>query len=335
MRLELRSVPLRVGIALALVGCAGNGAPSGTVVDVAGATGRAATLASALDAAGLAASLRGSGPYTLFAPTDEAFAALPAGMTEELLRPENRARLTEILAYHVVPGEIATGEVDGAARRLTALNGAPLDITRIDDRVYVDHDAEIVRPDLRAGNGVVHLVDHVLLPPEPIAAAAVGRTVEAVATVEAIDPARRTVTLSGEDADTVTVRVGENVRNLERIEVGDRVVARYGEAVAVGIGPPGRPPVAPAEVTTATARAPAGDMPAGAVAESLTATVRVERVDPAAGRVWLRGPSGVLRVRTVEDPELRRFVGTLKPGDEVDVSYTEAVMVSVEPVAPS
>jgi uncharacterized surface protein with fasciclin (FAS1) repeats len=335
MRLELQSVRLAASIALALTGCAGGGAPSGTIVDVASATGRAETLTSAIDAAGLAATLRGSGQYTLFAPTDEAFAALPAGMREELLKPENWARLAEILNYHVVPGEIPTSEVTGAARQLTTLNGAPLDITRIGGRVYVDYDAEIVRPDLRAGNGVVHLVGDLLLPPEVIVApVAVGRTVETVATVEAIDPARRLVTLRDEGADTMTVRVSEDVRNLEQVKVGDRVTVRYLEAVAVGIKPPGRLPVAPAEVTTATARAPVGDMPAGAVVENVTATVRVERVDPATGTVWFRGPSGVLRARTIEDPEVRRFVGTLKPGDEVDVSYTQGLVVSVEPVAP-
>jgi uncharacterized surface protein with fasciclin (FAS1) repeats len=338
MRLTVRSGSLATTFALALSGCAGTGASPGTIVDVASGAGRVGTLSSAIDAAGLAATLRGPGPYTLFAPTDEAFAQLPAGVAEELLRPENRSRLTDILTYHVVPGEIPTAEVSGAVRPLKTLNGAPLDITRIVDRVYVDYDAEIVRPDLRADNGVVHLVDDVLLPPEQVvvapASVAVGRTIGAVAVVEAIDPPRRLLTLRGEDGEVVTVRVGEDVRNLERIRVGDRVVARYREAVAVGIKPPDRPPVVPAEVTTATARAPVGDMPASLVAGNVTATVQVERVDPATGTVWFRGPSGVLRVRTVEDPELRRFVGTLEPGDEVDVSYTEAVAVSVEPAAP-
>jgi uncharacterized surface protein with fasciclin (FAS1) repeats len=134
------------------------------IVETAVAAGSFETLAAALDAAGLVATLRGDGPFTVFAPTDAAFARLPEGTVESLLRPENRDRLTAILTYHVVPGRVTAEEVVRLDRAAT-VNGAEVRIRTRDGGVQVD-DADVVTTDVFASNGVIHVIDEVLLPPE-------------------------------------------------------------------------------------------------------------------------------------------------------------------------
>lgn len=135
------------------------------VVEVAADETNLSTFAQAVDAAGLTQTLSTEGPYTVFAPSDEAFAALPEGTVDELLKPENREILTQILSYHVVPEQlessaITTGSVD-------TVEGAPLNVA-VDQgtKEVTVNSAKVVRPDLQANNGVIHVIDQVILPPD-------------------------------------------------------------------------------------------------------------------------------------------------------------------------
>ena len=132
------------------------------IVDTAVAAGQFNTLAAALAAAGLVDTLKGNGPFTVFAPTDEAFAALPAGTVENLLKPENRDKLVAILTYHVVPGRYPAGRV-GTLDEAPTVNGDSIDIVAADGGVMVD-DANVVKTDISATNGVIHVIDKVLMP---------------------------------------------------------------------------------------------------------------------------------------------------------------------------
>ncbi len=133
------------------------------IVDVAIGAGTFNTLVAAVQAADLVDALKGEGPLTVFAPTDEAFAALPEGTVESLLLPENKELLTSILLYHVVSGSVMAADVvelDSA----TTLNGDSIAISVSDSGVMIN-DANVVQADVAASNGVIHIVDAVLLPP--------------------------------------------------------------------------------------------------------------------------------------------------------------------------
>jgi uncharacterized surface protein with fasciclin (FAS1) repeats len=137
-------------------------AASADIVETAAAAGQFETLAAALEAAGLTDTLKGDGPFTVFAPTDEAFAKLPAGTIESLLKSENRDQLVAILTYHVVPGKVTAAEV-ATLDEATTVNGADLTIEASGSSVKVD-DAEVITADVAASNGVIHVIDTVLLP---------------------------------------------------------------------------------------------------------------------------------------------------------------------------
>ena len=132
------------------------------IVDTAVAAGNFTTLAAALEAGGLVGTLKGEGPFTVFAPTDEAFAKLPAGTVENLLKPENKDQLVAILTYHVVPGEVGAAEVVKLSSAST-VNGEKVDIRVENDTVFVD-DARVVTADVDASNGVIHVIDTVIMP---------------------------------------------------------------------------------------------------------------------------------------------------------------------------
>jgi len=132
------------------------------IVATAKSTGTFNTLVVALDAAGKTAMLEEKGPYTVFAPTDEAFAKLPKGTVEGLLKPENKEKLGAILAYHVMKGEVMAKDVK--TMMAPTANGAKLDIKLKGDTVMVN-DATVVKADVKASNGVIHVVDKVLMPP--------------------------------------------------------------------------------------------------------------------------------------------------------------------------
>ena len=132
------------------------------IIDTAVSAGNFKTLAAALDAAGLIDTLKGDGPFTVFAPTDEAFGKLPAGTVESLLLPENRDKLVSILTYHVVPGSVTSGQVATLSEAAT-VNGQMVDISVADSKVMVDN-AHVVAVDIMATNGVIHVIDSVILP---------------------------------------------------------------------------------------------------------------------------------------------------------------------------
>ena len=133
------------------------------IVDTAVAAGSFTTLAKALTAADLVATLKGPGPFTVFAPTDEAFAKLPPGTLDNLLKPENKAMLRRVLTYHVVPGKVMAADVV-KVRSAKAVSGDTLSITVSGGTVMVDR-ARVVKTDIVASNGIIHVLDAVLLPP--------------------------------------------------------------------------------------------------------------------------------------------------------------------------
>ena len=132
------------------------------IVDTAVAAGNFTTLAAALTAAGLVETLKGPGPFTVFAPTDAAFAALPAGTVEDLLKPENKDKLIAILTYHVVPGAVMSKDLTEGMMAKT-VNGAEVTIT-LEGGAKVNG-AVISTADIVASNGVIHVIDSVILPP--------------------------------------------------------------------------------------------------------------------------------------------------------------------------
>jgi transforming growth factor-beta-induced protein len=136
-------------------------ASAADIVDTAVA-GNFKTLVAAVKAAGLAETLKGPGPFTVFAPTDEAFAKLPAGTLEALLKPENKARLQSILLYHVVPGKVMSQEVVKLDSAKTA-EGRSLAIKTMDGGVMVNN-ARVTKTDIETSNGVIHVIDTVILP---------------------------------------------------------------------------------------------------------------------------------------------------------------------------
>ena len=137
-------------------------ADSKDIVDTAVSAGSFKTLAKALDAAGLVQTLKGSGPFTVFAPTDEAFAKLPAGTLEQLLKPENKTQLQRILTYHVVSGRVLAADVV-KLRTAKTVSGDSVAITARDGAVKVDN-ANVVKTDIAASNGVIHVIDAVIMP---------------------------------------------------------------------------------------------------------------------------------------------------------------------------
>ncbi len=152
-------------VAATAVGLAAGGARAAEndIVDTAVAAGQFKTLAAALGAAGLVDTLKGAGPFTVFAPTDAAFAKLPAGTVDSLLKPENKAKLTAILTYHVAPGAVMAAQVVKLKEAKT-VNGAKLMI-RADGGTVKVNDAKVTAPDIVASNGVIHVIDTVLMPP--------------------------------------------------------------------------------------------------------------------------------------------------------------------------
>ncbi|GGG14763.1 fasciclin domain-containing protein [Pontibacter amylolyticus] len=138
-------------------------AGSKDIVALASETPSLSTLVQALQAADLEGALQGAGPYTVFAPTNEAFAALPAGTLENLLKPENKQQLVDILTYHVVEGNVKSTDLSNGMSAKT-LNGADLKVMLNGSSVKIN-DATVTMPDVAASNGVVHVIDKVMLPP--------------------------------------------------------------------------------------------------------------------------------------------------------------------------
>ncbi|MBP7526994.1 MAG: fasciclin domain-containing protein [Syntrophorhabdaceae bacterium] len=134
------------------------------IVDTAVAAGSFKTLATALQAAGLVETLKGPGPFTVFAPTDEAFAKLPKGTLDDLLKPENKEKLVSILTYHVVPGKVMAADVVKLKKAKT-VQGSEISIKVKGKKVMADK-ANVVKTDVEASNGVIHVIDAVMMPPK-------------------------------------------------------------------------------------------------------------------------------------------------------------------------
>jgi uncharacterized surface protein with fasciclin (FAS1) repeats len=141
----------------------------GDIIDVAVGAGSFKTLAAALTAAGLVDTLKGTGPFTVFAPTDAAFAKLPAGVVANLLKPENRAQLVSILTYHVVPGNVKAAGLLNKTTRATTVEGDAVTIVGTSSSVSVNG-VKVISADVAASNGTIHVIDTVLMPPAPASA---------------------------------------------------------------------------------------------------------------------------------------------------------------------
>ncbi|MGQ4646411.1 fasciclin domain-containing protein [Lyngbya aestuarii] len=138
-------------------------AESENIVALASTNDSLQTLTQAIEAAGLTETLSGEGPFTVFAPTDAAFAALPEGAVEELLKPENRDQLVQLLKYHVVPGEVTSAAI--VTGEVSSVEGTPLNVVVDEGTSEVKvNEAKVTKPDIKASNGVIHVIDTVMLP---------------------------------------------------------------------------------------------------------------------------------------------------------------------------
>jgi len=162
MKKMLKSAAVAAAVAVVVLGATTARAQEKDIVDTAVAAGSFKTLAAALTAGDLIQTLKGKGPFTVFAPTDEAFAKLPAATLADLLKPENKAKLVAILTYHVVPGKVMASQVTGLKSAKT-VNGQSVTIAVKDGRVMIDN-AHVVKTDIATSNGVIHVIDTVLLP---------------------------------------------------------------------------------------------------------------------------------------------------------------------------
>ena len=153
-------------VSISVAGCqknnTGTAANQNDIVETAVAAGQFKTLATALTKAGLVETLKGKGPFTVFAPTDEAFAKLPTGTLNDLLKPENKSKLQGILTYHVVAGKVMAADVVKLKSAKT-VNGQSVTIRVADGMVMVDN-AKVVKTDIVCSNGVIHVIDSVILP---------------------------------------------------------------------------------------------------------------------------------------------------------------------------
>jgi hypothetical protein len=158
-------------------------------------------------------------------------------------------------------------------------------------------------------------------------------TSEAVATVESVDQQAREVLLRGPGGNLVTVKAGPEVRNLDRVHAGDRVVVRYTEALAASLARPDQSGGPAVQTQGGIARtSPPGASPTAVIGDQVRATVRIEAIDRARNTVTFVGPAGAVRTVVVREPDAQQFLQTLNPGDRVDLVYTEAVAVAVEPM---
>jgi len=137
-------------------------AKANDIVDTAVAAGQFSTLVAAVQAAGLVDTLKGEGPFTVFAPTDAAFAALPEGTVENLLKPENKDQLIAVLTYHVVAGKVMSADIAGKTLEVNSVQGSAISVNATNG-VMVDN-ASVVTADIETSNGVIHVIDAVILP---------------------------------------------------------------------------------------------------------------------------------------------------------------------------
>ena len=162
MKILVRSL-LAAAVVLQLAFGASLAHAASDIVDTAVKAGSFKTLVAAVKAAGLADTLKGAGPFTVFAPNDAAFAKLPKGTVEDLLKPENKAKLVSILTYHVVNGKVMSKDIAGKALKEKSVQGSEISIDA-KKGVMIDN-ATVVKADIVASNGVIHVIDSVIMPP--------------------------------------------------------------------------------------------------------------------------------------------------------------------------
>jgi uncharacterized surface protein with fasciclin (FAS1) repeats len=160
---DMLRTSVRAFLAATLVSFGASTASAADIVDTAVKAGQFNTLAAALKAAGLVETLKGTGPFTVFAPTDDAFKKLPAGTVENLLKPENKAQLVKVLTYHVVPGKVASASLAGKKTDAKTVQGSTVAIDATGSGVLVNN-AKVVSADVAADNGVIHVIDTVIMP---------------------------------------------------------------------------------------------------------------------------------------------------------------------------
>ncbi|MDA4848485.1 fasciclin domain-containing protein [Hoeflea poritis] len=153
---------LLAGFAVASLALGAVAAKAADIVDTAVSAGNFNTLVAAVQAAGLVDTLKGEGPFTVFAPTDEAFEKLPAGTVEDLLKPENKDQLIAVLTYHVIPGKVMSGDIAGKKMDVKTVQGSEISVDAMNG-VKVDA-ANVVTADIETSNGVIHVIDQVVLP---------------------------------------------------------------------------------------------------------------------------------------------------------------------------
>lgn len=159
----VKRAALALVIAMPLLTNAATAASNKDIVDTAAGAGQFETLVAAVKAAGLVETLKGEGPFTVFAPTDEAFKKLPEGTVESLLKPENKEKLTQILTYHVIPGKVMSSDISGKKLSPETVQGAEVQIDATDGVKVAG--ASVVNADIEASNGVIHVIDTVIMPP--------------------------------------------------------------------------------------------------------------------------------------------------------------------------
>ncbi len=159
--LNLRKIFIAL-IAVAPLAFAGQVVKAGDIVDTAASSDQFSTLVAAVKAAGLVDTLKSDGPFTVFAPTNDAFAALPEGTVESLLKPENKEQLIAVLTYHVIPGRVMSADIAGKMADVETVQGSSLSIDATSG-VMVDN-ASVTTADIITSNGVIHVIDKVVLP---------------------------------------------------------------------------------------------------------------------------------------------------------------------------
>lgn len=156
------SLATAAGLSLTIAACAPTGGDQPDIVDIAASNDQFSTLVAAVTAADLAGTLKGPGPFTVFAPTNAAFDKLPAGTVETLLMPENKDQLVAVLTYHVIPGAVTSDQLAGQRNNVATVQGQPV---HVDGRNGVRvNNAHVTQADIMASNGVIHRIDTVLLP---------------------------------------------------------------------------------------------------------------------------------------------------------------------------
>ena len=150
-------------VAVVVLASTGVRASDADIVDTAASAGSFKTLVAAVKAAGLVDTLKGKGPFTVFAPTDAAFAKLPEGTVETLLKPENKSKLVAVLTYHVLPGKVAAGDIAGKQLSVATVQGSKISVDAT--KGVKINNANVVTADVTASNGVIHVIDTVIMPP--------------------------------------------------------------------------------------------------------------------------------------------------------------------------